>query len=184
VRVREGPVERRLPGHSRSPPWPEPKLTLSQICTDILYQPLTLLDCLHTFCGACLKEWFSWQNSSATSPNPYTCPSCRASVRGTKPNATVTTLLDMYLQANPGKGKTEQEKEEMRNTYKPGDNVLPKVRPQPQDPDDEEDRRVMEEIRQISLAEVGVSGNNSLAEPRSRRLTARSPSSPGRRSSQ
>ena len=31
------------------------------ICTEVLYQPLTLIDCLHTFCGSCLKEWFSHQ---------------------------------------------------------------------------------------------------------------------------
>src|ERR1700761_4669268 len=55
------------------------------ICTDILYQPLTLLDCLHTFCGSCLKEWFSWQALQSTSSHPYTCPSCRATVRGTRP---------------------------------------------------------------------------------------------------
>lgn len=34
-------------------------LLLPQICADILYQPLTLLDCLHTFCGACLAGWFA-----------------------------------------------------------------------------------------------------------------------------
>ena len=60
--------------------------------------------------------------------HPYTCPSCRASVRTTQPNATVTTLLDMYLQANPERGKAEADKEADRKKYKPGDNVLPKLR--------------------------------------------------------
>ena len=46
----------------------EKELTCS-ICTDILYQPLTLLDCLHTFCGSCLKEWFAWQATSAAAKN-------------------------------------------------------------------------------------------------------------------
>jgi hypothetical protein len=94
-----------------------------------MYQPLTLLDCLHTFCGSCLKEWFSWQATSAVQArrktNPYTCPSCRAEVRGTRPNATVTTLLDMFLTSNPGRGKSNAEKEEMRSHYKPGEDVIP-----------------------------------------------------------
>ncbi|KAF4314224.1 putative ring finger domain-containing protein [Botryosphaeria dothidea] len=145
------------------------------ICTDVLYQPLTLLDCLHTFCGACLKEWFSWQAQSATTTHPYTCPSCRASVRATQPNATVTTLLDMFLQANPSRGKSEQEKEDMRKIYKPGDNVLPKLRRRRHDEEDEEDRRMLEEVRQISLQEVGVSsGSDNLSPPAETRRRNRS----------
>lgn len=115
----------------------EKELTCS-ICTDILYQPLTLLDCLHTFCGGCLKEWFKWQGMSAAQKleserghsysqlsNPYTCPSCRASVRETRPNASITTLLDMWLQANPGKDKNEEDKREVAKGYTKGENVLP-----------------------------------------------------------
>ncbi|KAJ9667060.1 hypothetical protein H2201_002895 [Coniosporium apollinis] len=139
----------------------EKELTCS-ICTDVLYQPLTLLDCLHTFCGACLKEWFTFQASStasSTNLQPYTCPSCRATVRSTRPNATVTTLLDMFLQANPGRGKTEQEKEAMRKQYKPGDDVVPKITLRGA-PADTEDQRLMEQIRQLSLQEVGVRDSN------------------------
>ncbi|OAA65919.1 sh3 domain containing protein [Niveomyces insectorum RCEF 264] len=88
----------------------EKELTCS-ICTELLYQPLTLLDCLHTFCGACLKEWFAWQARAAeTRPTPpapgtpvFTCPACRDAVRSTKHNATVATLLDMLLTAQPDK---------------------------------------------------------------------------------
>ena len=54
-----------------------------QICTEILYQPLALLDCLHSFCGSCLKEWFTWQSTNAShtrqATRPFTCPSCRDS---------------------------------------------------------------------------------------------------------
>ncbi|ORY10463.1 hypothetical protein BCR34DRAFT_485609 [Clohesyomyces aquaticus] len=127
----------------------ERELTCS-ICTDLLYQPLTLLDCLHTFCGACLKEWFQFQASTATSIHPYTCPSCRASVRSTQPNATVTTLLDMFVKTNPEKGKTDAEKQADRDKFKPGDNVLPKLRRRE---GAEEDRRLLEEVQQMSLRE-------------------------------
>ncbi|KAJ9639445.1 hypothetical protein H2199_006478 [Coniosporium tulheliwenetii] len=91
--------------------------------------------------------------------SPYTCPSCRATVRSTRPNATVTTLLDMFLQANPGRGKTEQEKEAMRKQYKPGDDVVPKITLRGA-PADTEDQRLMEQIRQLSLQEVGVRDSN------------------------
>lgn len=147
----------------------------AQICTDLLYQPLTLLDCLHTFCGACLKEWFAFQASAATSIHPYTCPSCRASVRSTQPNATVTTLLDIFLKANPGRGKSDDEKKADKEKYKPGDNVLPRLRRRG-GAEDESDRRVLEEVQQLSLREVGIpSGSNtSLGPPRERRRHERS----------
>ncbi|KAF2736225.1 hypothetical protein EJ04DRAFT_551452 [Polyplosphaeria fusca] len=151
----------------------EKELTCS-ICTDILYQPLTLLDCLHTFCGACLKEWFAFQASTATSIHPYTCPSCRASVRSTQPNATVTTLLDMYLKANPDRGKTEQDMKNSREKYKPGDNVLPKLRRR-EDPAQEEERRLIEQAQESSLREAGIiTATSSLEPPRERRRRERS----------
>ncbi|KAF4979633.1 hypothetical protein FZEAL_4190 [Fusarium zealandicum] len=149
----------------------------ADICTELLYQPLTLLDCLHTFCGACLKEWFTFQAATAErSPNPptpganiFTCPSCRAPVRDTRHNATVVTLLDMLIAANPDKARSAAEKEEMAKKYKPGDQVLPKVnthRTADERRAADEDRRLVEEVREMSLQEVGVS---SSAPPRTRR---------------
>ncbi|KAI1761446.1 hypothetical protein GGR53DRAFT_505519, partial [Hypoxylon sp. FL1150] len=145
----------------------ERELTCS-ICTDILYQPLTLLDCLHTFCGSCLKDWFGYQKIVAeNSPNPptpgshtFTCPSCRAPVRDTRHNATVTTLLEMFLIANPEKAKPEDEKEEMRKKYKPGENVLPRIEiPQKSLEErrlDEVERQMLHQARELSLQEAGV----------------------------
>jgi hypothetical protein len=143
----------------------EKELTCS-ICTEILYQPLTLLDCLHTFCGSCLKLWFVWQaqNNKDRRSNPYNCPSCRAAVRGTRPDAKINTLLDMYLQANPDKSKSDQEKEEMREKYKPGDDVIPAVT-QARDSQghsgrhagrdmNSADRRMVEEVRAMSLRDT------------------------------
>ncbi|KAI4205512.1 MAG: hypothetical protein LQ350_000291 [Teloschistes chrysophthalmus] len=95
---------------------------------------------------------------SASKPHPFTCPSCRATVRETRPNATVTTLLDMYLQANPGRGRTQEEKDELKQKYKNGEQVLPKIKVQRNDPDDE---RMLAEVREMSLREVGVRGPGS-----------------------
>ena len=124
----------------------------------VLHQPLTLLDCLHTFCGFCLKEWFALQASRASSSNanPTSCPSCRAPVRNTRPDAKVTTLLDMYLQANPSRARAEEEKEEIKSKYTPGENVLPKIRRGVETTDQIEDRRMVEEVREMSLREAGI----------------------------
>ncbi|KAL8822304.1 MAG: hypothetical protein Q9191_006959 [Dirinaria sp. TL-2023a] len=67
----------------------------------------------------------------------------------------------MYLQANPGRGKTAEEKEELGQKYKHGDDVMPKVEAKRDSSSDVEDRRMMEEIREMSLREVGVRGPGS-----------------------
>ncbi|KAI5254600.1 hypothetical protein E4T42_02322 [Aureobasidium subglaciale] len=137
------------------------------ICTDVLYRPLTLLDCLHTFCGSCLREWFAWQASSRG--HVYSCPACRAAVRDTRPNATLTTLLEMFLQAHPDKGKTAQDKLVMDKTYKPGDDVIPPVDlgQVSDDDDDEEEQRMLAQARELSLDDVGL-GSRSTHRPRQR----------------
>ncbi|OJJ47263.1 hypothetical protein ASPZODRAFT_1932863 [Penicilliopsis zonata CBS 506.65] len=148
------------------------------ICTELLYQPLTLLDCLHTFCGSCLKEWFAAQASrrpSSSSSRPrFTCPSCRAIVRETRPNATVTTLLDMFLAANPDRTKPESEKQEIAEKYKPGDSVFPPARQQQaeeeddsssgsDEDDDGEDQRLLREVQELSLRETRAQAGHTAA---------------------
>nr|XP_001399658.2 hypothetical protein ANI_1_728024 [Aspergillus niger CBS 513.88] len=143
------------------------KELICSICTDLLYQPLTLLDCLHTFCGSCLKEWFSAQASRARSSSSvrFTCPSCRAVVRETRPNATVTTLLDMVLAASPDRDKSAEEKEEIARRYKHGDSVFPTLpsAERGSDASDDEDRRLLEEVRELSLQESRVRTRDTTA---------------------
>ncbi|KFY96050.1 hypothetical protein V498_02939 [Pseudogymnoascus sp. VKM F-4517 (FW-2822)] len=159
------------------------KLKSLRICTEVLYQPLTLLDCLHTFCGACLKEWFAFQlnsarasgasSSSSSSSSPVTCPSCRAVVRATKNNATVTTLLEMFLAANPDKGRTVEEKEEVKKKYTPGDDVMPKAEEREKTlrerMADDDDGRLIQQVQMASLREVGVELPEERRERRRRR---------------
>ncbi|RMD42769.1 hypothetical protein DV735_g2336, partial [Chaetothyriales sp. CBS 134920] len=102
------------------------------ICTEVLHRPLTLIDCLHTFCGSCLKEWFSHQHQKASRSHhppaqPYTCPTCRDTVKDARRNAMINTLLESFLMANPSKNRTEEDKLEMDRLYKPGDDIMPKV---------------------------------------------------------
>ena len=100
-----------------------------------------------------MKEWFFVQGSrrrpSRSSPK-FTCPSCRAAVRETRPNATVTTLLDIVLAAYPDRNKSQAEKEEISQRYKPGDSVFPREHAEDSE---EDDQRVLEEVRQLSLQE-------------------------------
>ena len=118
-----------------TPPPPSTTLILlarAQICTDILYQPLTLLDCLHTFCGSCLREWFAWQAKAAAteaaarrpSSTPYTCPACRQSVRGTKNGWMLSTMLEGFVRAHPDRAKSAEERQLIARAYTPGDEVL------------------------------------------------------------
>ncbi|KAI9815463.1 MAG: hypothetical protein M1827_002597 [Pycnora praestabilis] len=60
----------------------------------------------------------------------------------------------MFVQSNPGRGKSAEEKEEMKANYTPGERVLPIVEWQHEDGSSEEDRRVVEEVRQISLRDM------------------------------
>ncbi|TGJ79520.1 hypothetical protein E0Z10_g9244 [Xylaria hypoxylon] len=160
------------------------------ICTELLFQPLTLLDCLHTFCGSCLKDWFEWQKISAeTSRTPpptssatvFTCPSCRAHIRDTRRNATVTSLLDIFLASNPDKAKSQAEQDELRQKYKPGDNVLPQVRIPERSVEehraDQLERQMIEQAREMSLRDVGIESSS-----RRRREQSRSEGAGGSRS--
>jgi hypothetical protein len=96
-------------------------------------------------------------------------------VRSTQPNATVTTLLDIFLKANPGRGKNDEEKKADKDKYRPGDNVLPRLRRRG-GPEDEGDRRVLEEVQQLSLREAGIpsGASNNLVPPSDRRRHGRS----------
>ncbi|KAI4178215.1 MAG: hypothetical protein L6R41_008485 [Letrouitia leprolyta] len=58
----------------------------------------------------------------------------------------------MYLQANPRRKKAEEEKKELGRKYKPGDQVLPQVVAQERDSEDE---RILAEVREMSLRDVG-----------------------------
>ncbi|QQK40729.1 Zinc finger, ZZ-type [Penicillium digitatum] len=132
------------------------KELICSICTELLYQPLTLLDCLHTFCGSCVKEWFSAQGSRRSRASPrFTCPACRAEVRETRPNATVTTLLDMVLTAHPDRARAADEKAEIATKYTHGESVFPALPSggESAEEDGVEDGRILAEVRELSLRE-------------------------------
>jgi hypothetical protein len=87
----------------------------------------------------------------------------------------------MVIAANPDKGKTEEEKAEMAKKYKPGDQVIPQLnirqRTAEQRAADAQERRLIEEAQELSLAEAGI---GSTLSPRQRRRGEESRSADGR----
>lgn len=65
----------------------------------------------------------------------------------------------MYMKANPERDRSEEEKAEIAEKYTRGEHVLPEVAG-PKSPEElraeEEDRRLVEEVRAMSLREAGV----------------------------
>lgn len=142
---------------------------MCSICTEVLYQPLTVLDCLHTFCASCLKEWFTHQRrkaeasrSRSTNDRTYTCPTCRATARDTQRNALVNNLLESFLASNPDRDRSDEDKQEMRGMYAPGENILPKIhrrkehRTQRNGEAATRDRELLDETRHLSLQDIDV----------------------------
>lgn len=101
----------------------QPDLHRDQICADLLYDPVTFLDCLHTNCGACAKSWFaSLSNIDAAK---YTCPICRSEVRRTRHNPILQSLVHDFIEKNPDKDRSPEEKAALRKLHTPGGGVLP-----------------------------------------------------------
>ncbi|CAG7940245.1 unnamed protein product [Penicillium nalgiovense] len=159
------------------------KELVCSICTELLYQPLTLLDCLHTFCGSCVKEWFSAQGSRRSRASPrFTCPSCRTEVRDTRPNATVTTLLDMVLSAHPDRDRAADEKAEIATRYTYGESVFPTLPSggESAEEDGEDDRHLIEEVRELSLRESRAQARREARRTRERSTHTERPAEDGR----
>jgi hypothetical protein len=82
-------------------------------------------------------------------------------VRDTRHDARVFSLLDMFLALNPERRRGEEEVREMDGRYQRGEGVLPRVkrlegRSEGERRADEEERRLVEEVRGVSLREEMV----------------------------
>ena len=75
------------------------------ICQLLFYKAVTLLPCLHTFCGPCLSMWTANQKT--------TCPTCRQAVDAVQKNHTINNLLEAYLEQNPSLKRTAEDMEEL-----------------------------------------------------------------------
>ncbi|KAL8978927.1 MAG: hypothetical protein Q9205_005620 [Flavoplaca limonia] len=66
--------------------------------------------------------------------------------------------MPIMSSANPGRGRTKEEQNELRSKYKPGEQVLPRVRVEKVDAADE---RMLAEVREMSLRDAGVRSSGS-----------------------
>jgi Cysteine rich domain with multizinc binding regions/Zinc finger, C3HC4 type (RING finger) len=73
------------------------------ICLDLLHNCVTLVSCLHNFCGACITSWL--KNG--------TCPLCKAAITKAKKNAPINNIVASVLQKHPEKVRPQAELEQM-----------------------------------------------------------------------
>ena len=62
------------------------------ICYEIMHQAVTLMPCLHNFCGGCFSDWTQRMKE---------CPSCREPVKEVKKNNSFNSIIERYLILNP-----------------------------------------------------------------------------------
>ncbi|KAK6334726.1 hypothetical protein TWF718_010174 [Orbilia javanica] len=91
----------------------ERELTCS-ICCELFKDPITLLNCLHNFCGSCIVPW-GRQHAS--------CPSCRAKIIGCRDAFALKPLVDMLVKEKPELGFSKEDVDEFQKVYKPGQTV-------------------------------------------------------------
>ncbi|KAK6529154.1 hypothetical protein TWF694_004366 [Orbilia ellipsospora] len=91
----------------------ERELTCS-ICCELFKDPITLLNCLHNFCGSCIVPW---------SENNGSCPSCRAAIKGCRDAFALKPLIDMLVNEKPELKISEEDLLSFRDAYKPGQKV-------------------------------------------------------------
>src|SRR5690606_17297959 len=87
------------------------------ICFSILQDPVTFISCLHTFCGACAVRWLQ---SDASDDTGSKCPTCRERVKSVKDDFKAKAMVEVYFKKHPEEKRPDEEIEEMREEYKPG----------------------------------------------------------------
>ncbi len=70
------------------------------ICLDFLFQPVTTMPCLHSFCGGCFSPWM--KRSGA-------CPACMKEVTEVRRNPSLNNMIEKYLAKFPEKRRPQTE---------------------------------------------------------------------------
>jgi len=63
------------------------------ICYQLMYQAVSLMPCLHNYCGGCFSDWIKRGNKD--------CPNCRDAIIMVKKNANLNSIIDSYLAVKP-----------------------------------------------------------------------------------
>jgi hypothetical protein len=77
----------------------------------IMHQPVSLIPCLHTYCGGCFADWMERSKE---------CPNCRKPVMMVNKNAQTNSTIESYLLINPQLKRDPKEIEELekKNVFK------------------------------------------------------------------
>lgn len=110
----------------------EEKLQCS-ICCEILYQPSTLIPCMHTYCGGCISKWLS------TSTSGKKCPLCNHKVQQINKNHILNDMIDDLIKLKPELNRTEYDKKELEKKNKIQYGVMLRGGQQQQEEDDEDE---------------------------------------------
>lgn len=73
------------------------------ICLELIHNCVTLVDCLHNFCGACISDWLK----------KGSCPLCKHSISKAKKNVQINNIVASVVQKHPEKARKEEEIKEM-----------------------------------------------------------------------
>lgn len=86
------------------------------ICMDYLHQCVSILPCMHNYCGGCLSDWIYKEHKKI-------CPNCRAKIDEVKINTSVNNIVTKYIEVNFN-GVQDQDtikKKELNNRFKEKD---------------------------------------------------------------
>jgi hypothetical protein len=108
------------------------ELTCS-ICRAILYRPVSVIPCLHVFCGHCITACLELNSK---------CPECRTDIEEVRPTHKILSLVDHFLLARPdlAPSKAEMAEYDKANKIPPtGKRIAERKRPREVDDDDDDD---------------------------------------------
>ena len=94
------------------------------ICFEVMHQVVTLMPCLHNYCGGCFSDWLKRSKE---------CPHCRDIVVEVKKNATLNNVVLNYLELNPDEKRDPEELREVEEKNIFNADVYKVAAPQPEE---------------------------------------------------
>lgn len=95
-------------------------------CAALVYNPVTILPCQHSFCGSCCVLWI--KNGGTT------CPSCRGLSTSVIPSRILQSMVNVLLRADSSRTRTPSERAQADEIYRPGQSlrIPPPKEPSPE----------------------------------------------------
>ncbi|KAF9778622.1 hypothetical protein BJ322DRAFT_1091620 [Thelephora terrestris] len=84
-------------------------------CAALVYNPVTILPCQHSFCGSCCVLWI--KNGGTT------CPSCRGLSTSVIPSRALQSMVNVLLRADPSRIRTLSERAQADEVYRSGQSL-------------------------------------------------------------